>query len=110
MVAISAIAFVAIFFFGVPFPLIVLSAAVVGYIGGKLYPETFVVIKGHQATHPTTDSGAPILRDDAVATRPTISRTLRVLTVWLLIWWGGRGDPVVRRSRQRVCRRSAVLQ
>lgn len=49
--AIAAAAFVAIFFFNVPFPLIVLSAGLMGLIGGRLAPGRFVVIKGHQPRH-----------------------------------------------------------
>src|SRR5881296_21359 len=46
MIAIAALAFVGIFFFDVPFPLIVLGAGLVGFVGGRLRPDTFVVIKG----------------------------------------------------------------
>jgi chromate transporter len=86
MVAIAALAFVAIFFLEVPFPLIVLSAAVMGYVGGQLWPETFVVIKGHaakagEASHAITD-------EHAGAVRPSLRRTVTVLVVWLLIWLG----------------------
>src|SRR5947209_8203455 len=35
MLAIAAAAFIAIFFFGVPFPLIILIAGLLGFIGGK---------------------------------------------------------------------------
>jgi chromate transporter len=45
--AIAAAAFVAIFAFDVPFPLIVLAAALAGYIGGRLAPATFAVGGGH---------------------------------------------------------------
>ena len=41
MVALAALAFVAIFFLGVPFPLIVLGAAIIGLVGGRLWPELF---------------------------------------------------------------------
>jgi chromate transporter len=86
MVAIAAAAFVAIFFLQVPFPLIVLSAGVIGYLGGKLAPGTFVVIKGHQGPA-SADERGPLLRDDFVATRPSMARSLSVLIVWLFIWW-----------------------
>ena len=42
MVALAALAFVAIFFLGVPFPLIVLGAAVIGLVGGRLRPDLFL--------------------------------------------------------------------
>jgi chromate transporter len=41
LVAISAAAFVAIFFFHVPFPLIVLGAALIGVIGRCVWPVRF---------------------------------------------------------------------
>ena len=87
MVLIAALAFVAIFFLEVPFPLIVLSAAVIGYVGGKLRPDTFVVIKGHAAKDGNTSRHA-ITDDHANAVRPTLRRTATVLVLWLLIWLG----------------------
>lgn len=87
MIAIAAVSFVAIFFFQVPFPLIVLSAAVIGYFGGKLWPDIFVVIKVNRANDGTTDK-QHVLRDDAAASvRPPIGRTLRVACIWLTVWW-----------------------
>lgn len=47
--AIAAASFTAIFAFNVPFPLIVLGAALIGYLGGHLVPEKFKV-GGHGAT------------------------------------------------------------
>src|SRR5262245_44388210 len=41
MVGIAALAFVAIFFLDVPFPWIVLTAALVGCVGGRLLPRAF---------------------------------------------------------------------
>ncbi|MFB3079637.1 MAG: chromate transporter, partial [Lysobacterales bacterium] len=85
MVLLAAIAFVAIFFFQVPFPLIVLAAALIGYIGGRLRPDVFVVIKGH-ATKGAAEDHSAISDNQAVAVRPSIGRTLRVLAVWLPLW------------------------
>ena len=39
--AIAAAAFIAIFAFGTPFPLIVVAAALIGYAGGRLRPDWF---------------------------------------------------------------------
>ena len=47
MWGIAAAAFVGIFFFKVPFPLIVFLAGVIGYIGGRIAPPTFAIISGH---------------------------------------------------------------
>jgi chromate transporter len=58
--AIAAASFTAIFTFNVPFPLIVLGAALVGYVGGRLAPEKFRV-GGHGAAK---KSYGPALIDD----------------------------------------------
>ncbi|MDI1300059.1 chromate efflux transporter [Methylotenera sp.] len=47
---ISLAAFVAIVLFRLPFPLIVLLAALIGYIGSKYSPATFISGGGHQAS------------------------------------------------------------
>ena len=87
MVLIAALAFVAIFFLEVPFPLIILAAAAIGYVGGKLWPETFVVTKGHAAKVGAEDRTA--ISDDHVQTvQPSLGRSAKVLLVWLLIWLG----------------------
>src|SRR5918997_1807124 len=49
MIAIAAAAFVAIFFFSVPFPVIVLTAGVIGYVGGRSGVPAFQVGGGHGA-------------------------------------------------------------
>lgn len=58
--ALAGAAFVAIFALQLPFPLIVLGAAALGYLGGKLAPEYFVLGGGHAAGA----SYGPALIDD----------------------------------------------
>ena len=90
MVAIALAAFVAIFFFEAPFPLIVLAAGAIGLAGGRLRPERFVVIRGKEAG----DEGAEAVLDGALArgelehTRPDGARTVRTLALWLVLWIG----------------------
>jgi chromate transporter len=86
MVAVAALSFVAIFFFKVPFPAIVISAGLLGLIGSRYRPEIF-------ATLETNASGTPaqtVIADRAPAadhTRPSASRFLRMLVIGLLVWW-----------------------
>src|SRR5467141_950003 len=47
MWTLSAAAFIAIFFFRVPFPLIIISAALIGFFGGKWKRDKSLVIRGH---------------------------------------------------------------
>jgi len=77
MVAIAAGAFVAIFFFGVPFPLIVFSAACLGLLGARLAPGRFAVIRGHEV-----DDG-----DGATARGGSLwRRSLIVVIVGVVLW------------------------
>jgi len=84
MYAIAGIAFVAIFFFAVPFPIIVLTAGIVGLIGVRLGYQQFAAVphggKSQAAIDSMLGDGIP---DHA---RPSLPRTLRVLAVWMAIW------------------------
>lgn len=60
--AMAAASFVAIFALNVPFPIIVLVAAIVGYIGGRLLPSKFVIGGGHGAAK--TSYGPALIDDD----------------------------------------------
>src|SRR5688572_23326832 len=52
-IAIAAAAFVGIYFLHVPFPLIVFAAALVGFLGARLWPETFApALKGEPPAAP----------------------------------------------------------
>ena len=62
LLAISAVAFVGIFFFDVGFPWIVLAAAVLGAIGGKLMPAKFSGGGGHGGGHKAY--GRAVIDDD----------------------------------------------
>lgn len=85
MQALAAIAFVAIFFFNVPFPLIVLIAGVIGYLGGRAGFAAFAG-GGHEGKASTAIVDS--LLGDALPAhaRPSVARALRVGVVWLLLW------------------------
>ena len=53
MYILAALAFIAIFLFAVPFPVVILTAAVIGLLGRYMDPERFVVIKGHDTPEAT---------------------------------------------------------
>lgn len=86
MVAMAALAFVAIFFFNAPFPLIVLAGGLIGFLGGRFWTDTFYVIRGHGVDE---DEEAFISSGMAMAahTRPSLRRSLTVLTVCLVLWF-----------------------
>ncbi len=62
LLAIAALAFVGIFFFKIDFPWIVLAAAILGAIGGKLMPAKFKAGGGHGASN--KQYGPAIIDDD----------------------------------------------
>jgi chromate transporter len=64
MFAIAALAFIAIFFFNLPFPLIVLAAGLIGFIGGRMREDLFYVIKPNPTAHQGEDTDDTANRDD----------------------------------------------
>src|SRR4051794_25585527 len=88
MVALAAAAFVAIFFFDVPFPVIILSAGVIGYFGGRAGLKQFEVGGGHGPAG-KNDAGLvdSLLGEELPAhARPNVAGSLRVSAVWLALW------------------------
>ena len=86
MVGLAVLAFVSIFFFDVPFPMIVLSAGVIGFVGGRLWPVWFQVIKGDEVKE--EEETAVITDTMAAHTQPTLHRAIKVLLICLALWWG----------------------
>lgn len=85
MIALAAIAFVAIFFFGVPFPIIIIAAGVIGYAGAKSgRPEFAPAGHGHGGSTAVIDS----MLGEAVPehVRPNAARAIRVGALWLALW------------------------
>ena len=62
---IAALAFIGIFFLGIPYPLIVLIAAIYGLFFNDTSPETSAAVKHHQP----------------------FTKTLTTIFLWLAIWW-----------------------
>ena len=85
--AMAAASFVAIFALNVPFPLIVLAAALIGYAGGRFAPDKFVIGGGHGAAK---NSYGPALIDDDTPTpehaRFSWGHLLRLLLVGAALW------------------------
>ncbi|MBY4946218.1 chromate efflux transporter [Cupriavidus respiraculi] len=85
--ALAAASFVAIFAASVPFPAIVLAAALVGYAGGRLAPDRFAAGPAHGA--PAAAGGLALIGDDTPTpahARFTWGHFLRVLAAFVLLW------------------------
>jgi chromate transporter len=84
MVTLAAIAFVAIFFFAIPFPIIIIAAGLIGYLGA---------ISGHPEFTGAGHGGAKGIAPDSMLgedtpdhARPNAARALRVALFWLALW------------------------
>lgn len=84
---ISALAFLGIFMFNAPFPLIVLVAALFGVLGGKYLPRYFEMSGGHGSSK--TQQGAALIDDDTPLPAHAVFswwRFFRVVVVCVLLW------------------------
>jgi len=86
MIALAAIAFVAIFFFAVPFPVIIIGAGVIGYLGAISGRPEFAAIEhgGAKGKPAAIDSMLGEALPDHIT--PKASRALMVGAVWLSLW------------------------
>jgi len=91
MYSLAALAFIGIFFFELPFPLIVLAAALLGFIGHRIHPAGFQPTAHHPAGS-TTRYVPPLdsLLDAGLLdhVKPSTARAVLVTAVCLLLWFG----------------------
>src|ERR1700726_1531980 len=86
MIALAGIAFVAIFFFNVPFPVIIIAAGVIGYLGARSGRPEFAAVEhgGNGKKAAAVDSMLGEELPEHV--RPSVSKALKVSSIWLLLW------------------------
>lgn len=83
LVAVAVAAFLALAVFAVPFPVVVAAAAAIGWALGRFAPHTM----RRGGKHDAAEGPEPLIPDDALhAERPSTARTVRVLTIGLLLW------------------------
>lgn len=100
MIGISIASFIAIYFFSVPFPLIILAAGVVGYLGNKFAISSFNVdgshgsLGGQQVTDAETILGEGMPERSRNGSNRIMSTCAKLLIAWLLptavlwVWLG----------------------
>ena len=89
---IAAAAFVAIFALNVPFPMIVIAAALIGYIGGRVYPNIFITGGGHGAAK--ASYGVALIDDDTpTPAHAMFSRAhlFKIVLIGFALWGGAFG-------------------
>ncbi|NAS24505.1 chromate efflux transporter [Herbidospora sp. NEAU-GS84] len=84
LIVTAVAAFVALALFAVPFPIVIVAAAAVGWTVHRFKPSVFTSGGGHGG-----DGGpAPLISDDALHdARPGWRSATRILAVGLVAWW-----------------------
>ena len=88
MIGLAAASFVGIFVFGAPFPLIILGAGVIGYLGGRAGLAAFSAGGGHaaNATDAFSDAASLLGEETPAHARPNLRWSLSVSAVLLVLW------------------------
>ncbi len=89
MVLLATVSFIAIFFFNVPFPVLIAAAAVIGFVGGGVSPQRFVVIKGHGPK--AAEGSSPVetpSETHLTVVHPSLGRSLKISLICLTLWFG----------------------
>ena len=90
MIGIAAAAFAAIFLFDLPFPLIVLGAGVIGFLGGRTGLRAFQGAGGHASAggKPVADAETLLGEETPDHARPSLAWSLRISAICLVLWFG----------------------
>ena len=83
LVGLAVAAFIALAFFAVPFPIVILTAGAFGWLLGKVRPEL-----ARPKPTPPDDGPAPLIADDQLHQEPpTARRWVSILVVGLVLWF-----------------------
>jgi chromate transporter len=102
LVGFAILAFIALYFFSVPFPLVVLAAAVAGLLLSRVVPDAF-----GGGGHGSSDEEESALDRAGSNGRPSMLRNLRLLGIFLVLWavpvaalylWRGGEDVLVKEA------------
>jgi chromate transporter len=87
LMGIAAASFVTIFALNVPFPIIVLVAAIIGFVGGRMWSDAFSAGGGHASSQ--ANFGVALINDDTPTPSHAIfsvKRLLQVLVAAFVLW------------------------
>jgi chromate transporter len=88
MYALAAAAFIALFFYDVPFPVVVLTAGVIGFIGGRAGLAPFLAGGGHGklGDKQLADADSLLGEETPEHARPNVRWSLSITAVFLALW------------------------
>jgi chromate transporter len=88
--AVAVLSFLSLYFLHLPFPVIIICAALIGFLGAKFAPKQFSTTAGHVANKPVTASTKPAVIDDNTPTPEHAlfkkSRLATVVMVGAVLW------------------------
>ncbi len=106
LVAFAVVAFVALYFLSVPFPLVVAAAALAGVLLRRPLPDAFGA-RGHGSSG--SDGEEAALEKTTSGDRPSIGRNLRLLGLFLVLWAVPVGTVLLWRGGEDVLFREALF-
>lgn len=88
MIGIAAVAFAGIFFLGVPFPLIILTAGLLGWFGTRAGSTMFQIGggPGKAASNALADADSLLGEGQPEHARATAAMARRAASIWLVLW------------------------
>jgi chromate transporter len=102
LIGFAVLAFIALYFLSVPFPLVVLAAAVAGLLLSRAMPEAF-----RGGGHGSSEEEESAINRAAANGRPSVLRNLRLLATFAVLWavpvgtlylWRGGEDVLVKEA------------
>ncbi len=86
MRGLAAAGFIGIFFFDLPFPLIIAAAGLIGYFGARAGRSEFAAGGGHGEGNAAASDDSLLGDASPEHAQPSPARALRVMAVWLPLW------------------------
>jgi chromate transporter len=106
LVAFAVLAFVALYFLSVPFPLVVVVAALAGVLLLRLLPDAFRT-HGHGSSGPDEEEAA--LEQTPSDAHPSMGRNLRLLGLFFVLWAVPVGAVLLWRGGEDVLFKEALF-
>lgn len=88
MVALAAASFIAIFFYDIPFPIIVFGAGAIGYVAGRAGAQPFLSAGGHGkvGAKQVADRDSLLGEETPAHAKPNLRWSLSIAAVFLALW------------------------
>ena len=106
LVAFAVLAFVALYFLSIPFPLVVVVAALAGVLLRRLLPDAFRA-SGHGSSD--SDGEGAALEETSPGVRPSMGRNLRLLGLFFVLWAVPVGAVLLWRGGEDVLFKEALF-